>query len=84
MITAGRGGGGNGGDGKVSPQIRASILFKAPFAAAALKRHRTLSLARFWHPALEDSSVDVASQPRPTSLIHLESCSCNFVDGLDE
>ena len=36
MITAGRGGGGNGGDGKVSPQIRASTLFKAPFAAAAL------------------------------------------------
>ena len=36
MITAGRGGGGNGGDGKVSPQIRVSILFKSSFAAAAL------------------------------------------------
>ena len=46
--------------------------------------HRTLSFARFWHPALEDSSIDVASQPRPTSLILLESCSCNFLDGLDE
>ena len=48
------------------------------------RRHRTLSLARFWHPALEDSPVDVASQPRPAFLMHLESCSYNFVDGLDE
>lgn len=36
MVTAGRGGGGNGGDGRLSPQIRVSLVFKAPFAAAAL------------------------------------------------